>query len=172
MNLRLLPLCFLLTAVLLLPKTIFAQEHRSPETFVKNWAKSILQNDAAALMKFYEQSEQLDVRVSGGQRFVGFKTLQESYRLDLEQIAFSRSSAKILQSRELGNVAVVSFEHKLRFKVNETGEQNAVHVQTVMVLKKVDKDWLIINEHSSPIRGIPRMQSVGDNEPSSQTDKN
>ena len=98
--------------------------------------------------------------MSNGIRYKGFKTLKSVYEADLEEVSFSKSAASKIESRELDSVAIVSFEHQFQFRMTDNGEEFASHIQTVMVLTEIDGDWRIINEHSSQLKGIPRLKQV------------
>lgn len=131
----------------------------NPEQFAQNWVVAYSSNDHKKLSGFYEASEKLEVRMSSGIKVVGIKKLKEIFKSEFDQADFIYSKAKNISTRELGQTAIVSFEHVFGFK---TANKEAFegHVQTVLVLHKSKEAWQIVSEHSSTIKDIPRLKPI------------
>lgn len=132
----------------------------TPTDFIKRWGQDFNKNDPKIISKFYEQSEDLDMLVSVGLWHKGFDEMFAAYKGDSEQIEYYDSTLKDLKVRTFDNTALVSFKHLFKFKVLATGERVQVHIRTTSTLRKIDGKWLIVLEHSSPIKDQPRVVRI------------
>ncbi|MFP6885736.1 MAG: nuclear transport factor 2 family protein [Roseibacillus sp.] len=125
------------------------------EAFVKRWVESFNGNNANRTLAFYDKAEDLEVIVSVGKRFRGYREWSEILRADVAMLRFSGSKAQSLVVRTLGDTALASFEHRfeVREKKSGTGLFRA-HIRTTMTLRRIGGLWRIVLEHSSPIFGI------------------
>jgi len=129
------------------------------DEFAVKWTANFVTNDAKKMMSFYEKSDKLEIRMSSGAKIMGFDKLNEFYASEFKSVRFFHSEPKKISGRNFGSSAVVSFEHVFRFKVPDESIMEG-HIQTVLVLRKIEGKWKIINEHSSPIENVPRIKSV------------
>ena len=82
------------------------------------------------------------------------------YHHDMKAIHFYDSKSEEMKHRMLGDVAVVSFIHKFKYLIRETGERYRIHIRTTATLRKDKGSWKIVSEHSSPIQGIERAVMI------------
>ena len=155
----------LLVAIVLLTSSLVAQQEKSeagkePQSVVSNWAAAYNSNDADALSEFYEQSKEIEMITSSGNRFHGYDAVQKGYVDDFKRIRFYDSKADKISTRVIGNVALALFEHQFKMEFKEDNSKWRVHIRTTSVLKRSDGRWKIITEHSSAIRGIERMTRI------------
>ncbi|BCX47501.1 L-asparaginase [Haloferula helveola] len=132
-----------------------AAEVEAVEARVKAWASSLSKNDPEVMGAFYEDSEELDMVDSGGRWHHGLDEVKESYRESQREWTCSDSVPLRLEVRVFGDVAVAAFEHRYKARMSGNGVNLQIHKQTTMTLRKVDGQWKIVSEHSSPIEGIP-----------------
>ena len=154
-------ICGCLVVGLVMFSSVEGQDKKddSLKKFAETWVESFSKNKADELLKFYEQSDKLEVRTSSGVKAVGIKALKRMYAEEMGEVKFSDSKASKVVIRQFESFAVVSFEHKFKITTPDDTKLQA-HIQTVMVLKKSDGKWLIVNEHSSTIRDIPRLKEI------------
>lgn len=156
------------------PQDVFAarleqtDRNQTPQAFMSQWAAAFAANNAARHIALYEPSADTEVIASAGNRLAGIKQIERAYRLTYENMKFSESKLKRLTVREIGNVSLVSFEHLFEFASVESGEAFRVHIQTTMVLQRKDDRWRIVQEHSSPIVGVPRVTPISGDVDSSE----
>ena len=129
-----------------------------PDQFAKNWTGAFASNDPENLLKFYESGPKVVVRMASGVKVVGTEKLKELYKSEFEQTKFLYSKTKNVSVRQFDEMTILSFEHLFAFKTEEKNFQG--HVQTVMILRKSKNSWKIVDEHSSPIKDIPRLQPI------------
>ncbi len=129
---------------------------------VKAWIQAFTENDADGLLKFYEDSADVTVVVSSGQRYQGHKELGDIYRKQFEEAQFFESTSKNLSAKVAENSAIVHFEHLLKFRLPEDDSKWQVHIRTTIVLQLKNGKWKIIGEHSSPMNGVDRISKIDD----------
>jgi len=131
-------------------------DEQSPKKFVTEWVAAFNKNDPKHHLSFYDMDDRLVVIVSAGLRYDGYDAVKEAYNKDQESVRFYDSKAKDIKIRELGDVALVSLDHQFKVRALADDSHWQVHIRTTMVLHKLDGQWKIVQEHSSPIRGIER----------------
>jgi len=129
---------------------------QTPSKFMAAWVDEYNKNDAKAIVEYYDESEETDCLVSFGMWFKGFKNIEKMYHRDMKACQFYDSKAEEMKHRMLGDVAVVSFVHKFKYMIHESGAHYRVHIRTTATLRKDKESWKIVSEHSSPIKGIQR----------------
>ncbi len=144
---------------LLIGPPIQAEERTAGET-VQAWAASFNGNNAQRMSDFYEESEEVDMLVSVGLWHRGITGVREAYLEDEENWHYYDSGLKNLRVRDLGEVALASFEHQFKLHSLEDGVRLQIHVRTTMALRKVGNEWKIASEHSSGIRGTERVTVI------------
>lgn len=148
------------TFLIVLLSSVLASAQQSPRAFMTSWGAAFNKNDAKTLVSYYDPSEDTDCLVSDGTSRNGFKLIKEMYEQDMKAVHFYDSKTEEMRHRILGNAAVVSFVHKIKFLIRETGEHRQIHVRTTAALRKDNKSWKIVSEHSSPIKGIERAKTI------------
>ena len=98
--------------------------------------------------------------MSAGVRHVGHKAIQKAYTDDLKTVRFSDSKTVNATSRIFGDTAIVSFNHQFKVHFAKEGSHWQVHIRTSTVLNRKNGKWKIVQEHSSPIRGIDRYTEI------------
>jgi len=151
------------TLLLLIFSTMLASAQQSPSEFMTSWVAAYNKNDAKDIASYYDDSEDTDCLVSIGGWFKGFKAIEKMYRQDMEVIQFYDSKAEGMKHRLFGDVAVVSFIHKFKYLIEDTGVRYRVHIRTTATLRKDKDTWKIVSEHSSPIKGIERSTIIKKN---------
>lgn len=153
-----------LTLVLALsgiPLALAAEEAEpKPQQIIQQWAATFNKNDAELLSAFYDRSDELEVVVSAGVRHRGFDALKKAYVDDMAAVQFYDSAAIEPSTRILGDTAIVSFEHKFKARIKQDNSRWQIHIRTTTVLKRMDGEWKIVLEHSSPIMGIERFTPI------------
>ena len=134
----------------------------SAQNFIKEWAETFNKNDPEKLSAFYERGKVTIVIVSSGLRYRGFDSIQEIFRESQEQVRFNESSPMKMETRVLGDTALVTFEHVFKIRILADGSHWQVHIRTTSVLRRVSDKWKIALEHSSAIRGVERMTRIDD----------
>lgn len=156
----------LLVGWVTLTATLHAEEKNGgkndPKSVVGAWVATFNDNDVNKLLAFYEQSSELEVIASSGNRYDGYDAIKKGFADDMENVRFYESKAKAISARRLGGVALVSFEHQFKMVIQEDGSKWQFHIRTTSVLNRVDGDWRITQEHSSAIRGIDRLTRIDD----------
>jgi len=157
----------LFVAVVMLSSSLVGQQEKresgkGPQSVVSNWAAAYDSNDANALVEFYEQSKEIEMITSSGNRFHGYDAVQKGYVDDFRRIRFYDSKADKISTRVIENVALASFEHRFKMEFKEDHSKWRVHIRTTSVLKRSGGKWKIIREHSSSIRGVERMMRIDD----------
>ena len=132
------------------------QKQESPEDFIQSWAKAFDKNDPAVISKFYEPSKDLEMLVSVGSWYHGFDQMVKAYTTDSKEIRYYDSTIKKLRIRRFENTAIVGFEHLFKFEVLNSEEHVQVHIRTTSTLRWMEGKWLIVLEHSSPIKDQER----------------
>ena len=132
----------------------------SAEAYIKDWVATFNKNDPEQLMAFYDNSEQIEVIVSSGVRFRGYKAVQKAYRGDQKILRHYDSTTKGISTRILGNTAIVTFEHLFKVRFLKDNAHWQLHVRTTSVLRRKEGKWKIVLDHSSPIQGIERMKQI------------
>lgn len=146
-------LIFILTSIL-----VGAQQ--TPSEFMTAWVAEYNKNDAKAIVAYYDRSEEIDCLVSVGIWLKGFKEIEQMYHQDMKAVQFYDSKAEEMKHQMLGDAAVVSFIHKFKYLINDTGERYRIHIRTTATLRKDKDGWKIVSEHSSPIQGIERAELI------------
>lgn len=127
----------------------------TPEAFVKRWVESFNYNNRTKMLAFYDRAEDLEVLVSIGKRFRGYREWSEILRADVAMLRFSGLKAQSLVVRTLGDTALASFEHRFEVREKKSGKGLfQAHIRITMTLRKIEGLWSIVLEHSSPILGI------------------
>ena len=124
------------------------------------WVNEYNKNDAKSIVAYYDRSEDTDCLVSVGMWLKGFKQIEQMYNQDMQACHFHDSKAEGMKHRRLGDVAVVSFVHKFKYLIHDTGERYRIHIRTTATLRKDKDTWKIVSEHSSPIKGIERAKLI------------
>lgn len=132
----------------------------SPQAFIEKWAATFDKNDPALMSSFYDASDELEVVVSAGVRHHGIKALEKAYADDVNSVHFYDSEAVDISTRVLGDTALVSFEHKFKVRIKADRTLWQVHIRTTTVLHRMNGQWKIVLEHSSPIEGTPRFRQI------------
>ncbi|WP_309397845.1 YybH family protein [Cerasicoccus maritimus] len=132
----------------------------SARAFVLDWVAAYNRNDPALMAGFYAEDPRVTVMVSVGQTFRGYQAIAELYRSDMQVVEFYDSYAKELQVWTEGDTALVSFEHFFKYYVRPDKSRWNIHIRTTMTLRRDGDGWKIIQEHSSPIQGIPRATRI------------
>ncbi len=149
-----------LTLLLFLPLSHILAVAEAPAEFMTRWVKTYNQNDAKLITAFYDESEDVDCLVSVGLWVRGYDAISKMYREDMAAVRFHDSKAEKMRSRIEGNTALVSFIHRFKYEIRETGDVYRIHIRTTATLLKDGESWKIIGEHSSPINGIERAVLV------------
>ena len=132
----------------------------SAENVIKDWVATVNKNDPERLLAFYDASEEMEVVVSAGLRYRGYKALQKAYKDAFKEVRHYDSSAREVSARILGDSAFVTFEHMFKIQVAADDSRWQVHIRTTSVLHRSEDKWKIVLEHSSPIRGVERMTRI------------
>lgn len=154
------PMIKLLFLNLCLLCTCLAGDKEEVEAFVKNWADIFNKNEAKAMNACYEDSDDVQMLVSAGLTMSGIEEIKGEYNTCEKELVFYDSEIDELKVRVLGNTAISSFIHQFKYEILETGEHYKIHIRTTNTLLKTKKGWKIIQEHSSPIKGIPRAELI------------
>ncbi len=162
MSWRLTALSLLAVACLVAASHTEEATNDSAENVVKAWVTALNENDPEKLLAFYDRSEEMEVVVSAGVRYRGFKAVQKVYGESYKDFRFYDSSAKGVSGRLLGDTAIVTFEHIFKVRVEADDSRWQIHIRTTSVLHRFENTWKIVHEHSSPIRGIEYMAPIGD----------
>jgi ketosteroid isomerase-like protein len=136
------------------------RDANTPQHLITEWAASFNANDPDLLCEFYDQSDNLEVITSSGVRHHGYPILQKAYADDHEVARFYESEPLKISVRDLGDTALVTFEHRFKFRLLEDNTRWQVHVRTTSVLQRIGDEWRIVLEHSSPIHGIERRSLI------------
>ena len=154
-----------LLATIILPlvsSSCNAQEGDSPKQFIAKWASSFNENDAKALLKFYDRSEDTELVMSAGIRKQGYSAIQDTYKSDFKAARFTDSKITKVSERKFGETALLTFDHQFKLKLKQDGSRWQVHIRTSTVLGRKNGQWKILLEHSSPINGIDRHVRIKD----------
>ena len=151
-------------AVACLAMTLRADEANldTAETVIKAWAATFIENDAERIMAFYERSQDTECIVSAGERLQGFDAIHAEYRRAHAEVRFLSSTVNVVQSRTLGDTALVTFEHVWMAERLSDGSRWQGHVRTTSVLRQIEHKWTIVSEHSSPIRNFEPRTRIDD----------
>ncbi len=151
-------------AVACLATTAHAEEVTvdSAEAFIKNWVASFNNFDPAKTMAYYDCSEETEVIMSIGERFRGYEAILKTYQDAQKEVRFLSSTAEKMQTRIVGDTALVTFEHIYRTRLLADDSRWQGHVRTTSVLHRIGNRWKIVLEHSSPIRGVDRVTRLED----------
>lgn len=125
-----------------------------------SWAAEYNKNDANSIVAYYDHSDDTECLASGGMWLKGFKEIERMYHQDMKAVHFYDSKAEDMKHRILGEAAVVSFIHKFKYLIQDTGESYQIHIRTTATLLKDKDSWKIVSEHSSPIKGIERAKII------------
>ncbi len=128
----------------------------SSKAFIQKWAKSFNENEPKTISAFYDQDARVDLLVSVGLWLRGHKAISESYDRDMKAVKFSDSRLKNLRVRIYDKTALVSFEHLFKYHIVEDNTDWRIHIRTTTTLRHIKDGWIIVMEHSSPIKGIER----------------
>lgn len=155
MHLQRLYLVIVATVMLASSSWSYAAEEADPkpQQIIQQWAATFNKNDAELLSAFYDRSDELEVVVSAGVRHRGFDALKKAYVDDMAAVQFYDSAVIEPATRILGDTAIVSFEHKFKTRIKQDNSRWQIHIRTTTVLKRMDGEWKIVLEHSSPIMG-------------------
>ncbi len=153
-------LCFLIVEPKLYGEP--AKKTPSPEDFIKAWAAAFNNNKPEELIEWYDRSEKTELLVSTGKTFRGPKGIAFAYETDKDAVRFYDSEALRIRTRTLGETALASFEHKVKLRILADDQRYQIHVRTTSVLHRVEGEWKIVLEHSSPIEGIERLKRLVD----------
>lgn len=132
----------------------------SAETFIDSWAASYLNNDATATLDFYLLDESSRIIVSAGVMFQGEQAIEKFYAESYRDVEFTASKAKAVKTQLLDDMAIITFEHRYEFTVRADKSRFKGHIRTSSILRRADGEWKIVHEHSSPIAGIERIESI------------
>lgn len=148
------------TFLTLILSTIVASAQQTPSEFMASWVAEYNRNDAKSIVAHYDDSEATDCLVSVGMWLEGYEEIEKMYHQDMEALRFYDSVAEGMKHRILGDAAVVSFVHKFKYLIKDTGERYRIHIRTTATLRKEKDSWKIVSEHSSPIKGIERAELI------------
>ena len=148
------------TLFLFIFSTVLASAQQSPSEFMTSWVGEYNKNNAKSIVAYYDSSEDTDCLVSVGMWLKGFKEIEKMYHQDMRVTHFYDSKAEGMKHRILGDVAVVSFIHKFKYLIRDTGVHYRIHIRTTATLRKDKNSWKIVSEHSSPINRIERAKII------------
>ena len=134
----------------------------SAEAFIDGWAASFVSFDPQRTTALYDRSEETEVIVSAGDRFRGYEAIRAMYQDAQKEVRFLSSAATNVDARAFGETAIVSFEHTYQTQLRADQSRWKGHVRTTAVLRRAGDRWVIVLEHSSPIRGIDRITRLSD----------
>lgn len=154
------PMALLASMLLAYPALAGESTESTPQQLVADWAATFNKNDPELLCDFYDQSGDLQVIISSGVRYRGYDAVKKAYADDHEVVRFYESEPVEISARNLGDTAIVAFEHKLKVRFLDDNTRWQVHVRTTSVLKRMGGEWKIVLEHSSPIHGIERKIQI------------
>jgi ketosteroid isomerase-like protein len=129
---------------------------------VEAWVAAFNENKPEKMASFYENTEDLDMLVSAGLWHRGIGEIKKAYEKDEKSWAYYDSSSRNLRIRDLGDVALASFEHRFKLRSLDEDMKFQVHIRTTMTLRKIDSEWKIVSEHSSAIHGVERATVVNE----------
>ena len=151
----------LVTAFFWMASSSFAvDENNSPKQVIAEWASTFNKNDSKAIVDFYEQSEDIELIMSAGIYKHGYLAIERTYKDDFKAVRFYDSKAKKMSVREIGDTALVTFEHQFKSEIKKDGSRWRVHIRTSSILGRKNGQWKIVLEHSSPINGIERYVEI------------
>jgi len=122
------------TFLLFILTSVIAIAQQTPSEFMAAWVNEYNKNDAKAIVSYYDRSEDTDCLVSVGLWVKGFKQIEQMYTEDMKACRFYDSRAEGMTHRILGDVAVVSFIHKFKYLIHDTGEHYRIHIRTTATL--------------------------------------
>jgi len=149
-----------LIIVTLLGPSVYAEEESLVKERVDAWVETFNENDPEGMADFYEDTEDLDMLVSAGLWHRGIREVKKAYENDKKYWEYYDSNAKKRHIRVLENMALVSFEHRFKLRSLEKDLNLQIHIRTTMTMRKIDSEWKIVSEHSSPINGIDRVREI------------
>ena len=142
------------------PVTADEKGEEEPAAVIKQWADSFNHNDAEKHLRHYFQSDETEVLVSTGLWYHGYKEVADGFRDDLKLVQFSKSRIEDLRVARFGDMATVSFIHRFHYVILANGVECLIQIRTTSTLKKTDKGWRIVMEHSSPLKDVPRVTEI------------
>jgi len=151
-----------LAVITSLEASSFGDERKgdSPKQFITDWASTFNKNDPKLQLAFYDRSEEIEVILSAGLRHHGYKAVQKMYTDDQKLLRYYDSTAADISTRILGDTALITFEHQFKIRFTEDDSRWQVHIRTTSVLNRINGNWKIVLEHSSPIRGTERFTRI------------
>jgi len=156
---KLIKLMTLLMVGLLYVPVLSAEENEL-KTRVKGWVNAYNTNDLETMTEFYEDSDKVNILISVGVWNKGVKEYKKLLKQDIEEVEFYDSHLKDLTVRDMGEFGVAGFVHKFKMKTKQGEKRIQAHVRTTMTLRKINGVWKVIQEHSSPILGVPRHTEI------------
>ena len=151
-----------LSLLLIVPLLTQEQENVASVRQVMNaWVGSFNENDPKKITSFYEKDERVDMFVSKGLSLRGFEDIATSYTQDMKTVRFYDSKSHKMKIRVFDKTALVSFIHRFKYEILGDGSHRQIHIRTTITLRETKDGWRIVQEHSSPIRGVERERIIG-----------
>ncbi|MEM7455911.1 MAG: nuclear transport factor 2 family protein [Planctomycetota bacterium] len=157
---------FILLIIAILPISNLEAMTRSESArdALEAWAAAFNSNDSEVLLEFYDNSNETVVVVSSGTLVSGLESFESVVRTDFQFVTFSDSRIEDVHERQLTDeVSVFTFEHRFVANVTEEDTRLQGHVQTTIVMQKLDGIWKIVSEHSSALPDVERMVPIDEN---------
>lgn len=132
----------------------------SPTETIKKWARAFTAKDAAAVISFYEESDQLIAIASSGQQTKGFPSVKKEWEKLFRDVVFTEHEVTELAVVQNQDVAWATCRQRGTFRNRADNTRWQMEVRTTLVLKRHKNGWKIVVDHSSPIAGIPRMKPL------------
>ena len=162
MRFQMMLFAIVITASLAVASPSFAVEktETTPQQFIGQWVATFNKNDSELLLPFYDQSDDLEVIISAGVRHHGYEAVRKAFADDFKSVRFYDSKASDTATRILGDTAIVTFTHTFKAHLREDNTRWQIQVRTTSVLHRMQGEWKIVLEHSSPIQGIDRYTQI------------
>jgi ketosteroid isomerase-like protein len=135
-----------------------AEDARTPEDVLNQWAKAFGSAKVTSMADFYEDSKDVVVILSSGSMVKGGAAVQRVYEEAFEEVAFESVALDSLRVRQAGDVAWATCRFKADTLRHSDKSRWKLDIYTTFVLKRSGGSWKIALEHSSPIADVPRVQ--------------
>ena len=151
------------TLLIFICTTAYATAEQTPSEFMTSWVDAYNKNDANTIIACYDQSGSTYLECDG-MEVRGFKEIEKMYREGMKACRFYDSKAEGMKHKlvedEAEDLACVTFTHKFKYLIHETGDHYRIHIRTTALLRKNNDSWKIVCERSTPIHGIERAKII------------
>ena len=128
---------------------------------VAAWCAAFVEGEAGKMRDFYLDDANIELVFSTGDRCTGIGDLMLIYEESFQASTFTKAGFDDLAVIVAGSSGFATGRFTCETRTRDREDRWRIVCRTSLSLARLDDEWKIIGEHSSPIEGTERLQRIG-----------